>query len=327
MRNITGQAVVGDDLFGRTYELERLWEKLEQGEHILMLAPRRVGKTSLMQELDRVPREKWDVFYADVQGGEGPADCIAAILASLATDHRYRSYFDAVPFSSAIKNVLGGLSSLNVNIDVLRVELKRAIGREWDHAADQLQARLTSAPDAGNKLLIIVDELPILIARMLQQPERKRDTELLLSRLRQWRQAPEMRGRVHTLVGGSVGLEGILRRAGLSGLVNGATCKTPRDGVGQQEHKTGTQRPVTRYPELGECRIKDACASDSPCVSTSGHFCPLAADEASGCSKVGANKPNQSCRGSSRRINWLTVSARMPNMRWQNTFAWPRTRT
>ena len=92
MRNITGQAAVGDDLFGRTYELQRLWEKLEQGEHILMLAPRRVGKTSLMQELDRVPRENWDVFYADVQRGEGPADCIAAILASLATDHRYRSY-------------------------------------------------------------------------------------------------------------------------------------------------------------------------------------------------------------------------------------------
>ena len=220
MRNITGQAVVGDDLFGRTYELERLWEKLEQGEHILMLAPRRVGKSSMMQELDRAPREKWDVFYADVQRGEGPADCIAAILASLATDHRYRSYFDAMPFSSAIKNVFGAFSSVNVNIDVLRVELKRAIGHEWDHAADQLQARLASVPDAGNKLLIIVDELPLLIARMLRDPERKRDTELLLSRLRQWRQAPEMRGRVHTLVGGSVGLEGVLRRAGLSGLIN-----------------------------------------------------------------------------------------------------------
>ena len=39
MRNITGQAVVGDDLYGRDYELDRLWEKLQQGEHILMLAP------------------------------------------------------------------------------------------------------------------------------------------------------------------------------------------------------------------------------------------------------------------------------------------------
>ncbi len=28
-----------------------------------------------------------------------------------------------------------------------------------------------------------------------------------------------------------------------------------------------------------------------------------------------------------RRINWWTVSARMPNIRWQRTLAWPRTRT
>lgn len=35
MRNITGQAVIGDDLYGREYELSRLWEMLEQGEHIL----------------------------------------------------------------------------------------------------------------------------------------------------------------------------------------------------------------------------------------------------------------------------------------------------
>ena len=32
MRNITGQAVIGDDLYGREYELTRLWERLEQLE-------------------------------------------------------------------------------------------------------------------------------------------------------------------------------------------------------------------------------------------------------------------------------------------------------
>ena len=32
MRNITGQAVMGDDLYGREYELSRLWEHLTQGE-------------------------------------------------------------------------------------------------------------------------------------------------------------------------------------------------------------------------------------------------------------------------------------------------------
>ena len=190
MRNIIGQPVAGDDLYGREYELDRLWEQLEQGEHILMLAPRRVGKTSLMLELENAPRGGWDVINVDVQGGEGPEDCFAAILAKLAADSRYRTRFEAIPFSSTIKNVVEGMSA-NVDVGVLRVELKRAIGSEWDRVAAQLQARLTNLPDTGERLLVILDELPILISRMLRSGGGKSDADLLLARLRQWRQAPE----------------------------------------------------------------------------------------------------------------------------------------
>ena len=220
MRNITGQAVVGDDLYGREYELAQLWERLEQGEHILMLAPRRVGKTSLMLEIRRAPRRNWDVFYVDVESGEGPADCVAAILAALASDPRYRSRFQTIPFSNAIREALGHLQSVSISTDVLRVELKAAIGREWKRAADELQSRLTSLPHADTNLLIIIDELPLLVSRMLRAPEGKRDAEHLMSLLRHWRQAPDLGGRVHTLIGGSIGLEGVLRRAGLSGSIN-----------------------------------------------------------------------------------------------------------
>ena len=218
MRNIIGQAVIGDDLHGRDYELDRLWEHLGQGEHIQMLAPRRVGKTSLMLELRRAPRANWDVIYVDVEGGDGPADCVASILAGLAADPKYQTRFEAMPFSKGVKDLLRGVS-VGANLSVLQVELKRAIGSEWGHAADQLQARLTSLDDAGDKLLIILDELPILISRMLRH-DRKHEAELLLARLRHWRQAPALRNKVHTLIGGSIGLEGILRRAGLSGLIN-----------------------------------------------------------------------------------------------------------
>ena len=163
MRNITGQAVVGDDLYGRDYELVRIWERLDQGEHLLMLAPRRVGKTSLMLELHRAPHENWDVVYVDVQSGDSAADCVAATLSALAARPEFRSRFEAIPFSKAVQDVLGRLSA-TVDIGVLRVELKSAIGREWSHAADQLQARLTRLPDSGRNLLVIIDELPILVS-------------------------------------------------------------------------------------------------------------------------------------------------------------------
>ena len=220
MHNIVGQAVVGDDLYGREDELTRLREMLRRGEHILMLAPRRVGKTSLMLELRRAPPEDCDVVYVDVEGGDGPADCVAAILAGLAANPRYRSRFEAIPFSSAIKDVLGRFQPASIQLDALRIEFRGAIGREWEAAMARLLPRLASAGDAPENLLIVLDELPVLVSRMLRTDEGRNDADRFLSRLRHWRQAPEFRGWFRTLVGGSIGLEGVLRRAGMSGSIN-----------------------------------------------------------------------------------------------------------
>ena len=285
MRNIIGQAVVGDDLYGRDYELARLWEHFDQGEHVLMLAPRRVGKTSLMLELHRAPRDDWHVINVDVEGGDGPEDCVAAMLAALAADSRYRTRFEAIPFSGALRSVLDGLSA-NVDIGVLRVELKRAIGHEWDRVAAQLQERLINLPHAGRKLLVILDELPILISRMLRG-DRSSEADLLLARLRQWRQAPTMRGTVHTLVGGSIGLEGILRRAGLSASINDLFRVDPWDRptavqflreLGRDiDFRLGDQAitrildllmdPVPYHVQLFVSALRDACKGDASLVS------------------------------------------------------------
>lgn len=287
MHNITGPPVVDDDLYGREYELARLWERLEQGEHVLMLAPRRVGKTSLMLELRRAARKGWDVIYVDVEGAAGPADCVAAIVAALAADPGYRNRFEAIPFSNAVKDVFARLQS--VSVDVLRVELKDAIGREWEHAADQLLARLTSLPDAGSNLLIILDELPLLISRLLRTGERRHDAELLLSRLRHWRQAPALRNRIRTLIGGSIGLEGILRRAGLSGSINdlapfhveswgrstaveflkrlGSDCDFRLDGESITHILELLQDPVPYHVQLFFSALRDACGGNPSGVS------------------------------------------------------------
>ena len=106
-----------------------------------MLAPRRVGKTSLMLELRRAPLENWDVVYVDVEGGDGSADCIAAILAALVAIPKFRNRLEAFPFMNAVKDILGRLST-TVDTGVWRVELKSAIGCEWSNTAEHLQARL-----------------------------------------------------------------------------------------------------------------------------------------------------------------------------------------
>ena len=55
---------------------------------------------------------------------------------------------------------------------------------------------------------------------MLRQERGREQVELFLSKLRSWRQSPLLRGTVLMLLGGSVGLDGVLRRHGLSATIN-----------------------------------------------------------------------------------------------------------
>ena len=220
MNNVVGQAVMGADLYGRSRELEALWASLERGEHVHMLAPRRVGKTSLMLELRRRPRPGWHVAYVDVEAAVTPADCVAAVMAELAATPTYRSWLEALPLGRRVAAFWRRVQSAELSAPFLRVEFRSAIQDDWPAAMDGLQSRLASLPDNDAHLLIVVDELPVLVARMLRQDGGHDQVELLLAKLRGWRQSPALRGKVRTLVAGSIGLEGILRREALSTLIN-----------------------------------------------------------------------------------------------------------
>lgn len=220
MQNITGQPVVGTDFYGRDYELKALWERLERGEHVLLLAPRRVGKTSLMLELRRQPRPNWHVIYIDVEGATDAADLFADILAQLAAHPAHRRGLENIPGWQAAKDILRRATNLRgkVRLPGFKMELAGAMRADWHRRADQIRARL-AATKAEGQLLIIIDELPYLVSRLVNKGL-KEDAELLLSKLREWRQSPDLRGSVATLSGGSIGLEGVVRRAGTSSIIN-----------------------------------------------------------------------------------------------------------
>src|SRR5436305_1056418 len=68
MNNIVGQPVEGEDFFDRADESLRLWDQLQQGNHVLLLAPRRVGKTSLAIRVgSEASQAGWKFVLVDAQ--------------------------------------------------------------------------------------------------------------------------------------------------------------------------------------------------------------------------------------------------------------------
>ncbi len=70
IENIIGKPVADQNFFGRDTELEEL-QAITEREHVLLLAPRRVGKTSLLHALvKRVDRDGSAIgVYASVAAG------------------------------------------------------------------------------------------------------------------------------------------------------------------------------------------------------------------------------------------------------------------
>src|SRR5579859_939342 len=86
MRNITGSLVEGDDFFDRPKILARLHRDLDNLGNILLVAPRRVGKTSLVMRLCHQRRSSHDrkAVYLNVEGQPNEFAFVECLIAELA---------------------------------------------------------------------------------------------------------------------------------------------------------------------------------------------------------------------------------------------------
>ena len=219
-----GNWVEGDRFFDRDTEIEALAERVRDGTHTLLTAPRRMGKTSLVRELLRrlADEGRFETIFVDLEGATDPADAIAEIgfrsRPAQGAWGRIKTLFaNVLPAEAEI----GGRVPVLADAD-LRVKLRAGVDAgNWRHKGDEVFAAL-----AGNALPVVlaIDELPILVNRLLKgddyriTPERRRAADEFLSWFR--KNGQMHRGRISMILSGSVSLEPILRQAGLGAHAN-----------------------------------------------------------------------------------------------------------
>ena len=213
--------VDGDRFFDRVVELEALEERVREGTHTLLTAQRRMGKTSLVRELLRRLAEagEFDTVFVDLEAAMDPADAIAEIGVQ------------ARPLGGAWDRIKGSFANVlreagdrfeELAVADMRVKLRAGIDAgNWPQRGDAVFSALASG---GRPVVLAIDELPILVNRLLKDredrvtSEGRQATDAFLSWLR--RNGQTHRGRVAMILSGSVGLEPILDRAGLSAHAN-----------------------------------------------------------------------------------------------------------
>ena len=207
--------------FDRANEIEVLEERVREGTHMLLTAQRRMGKTSLIQELLRRlgGTGEFDVVFVDVEAAKDSTEMVTELSAQsksvLGVLGRIKSIFE---------NVFKGIHNPIEELSVSEVKVKLRAGIDAGNWLQRGNAVFSALARNERPVVLAIDELPILVNRLLKEDsdnitaQGKRSTEAFLSWLR--KNGQEHRGQITIIVSGSVGLEPILEQAALSAYAN-----------------------------------------------------------------------------------------------------------
>ncbi len=205
MRIVIGPPVCGEELWDREDEINALWKALETSS-VLLTAPRRFGKTSVMLNLVDEPREGWQAFYFDLEGMAQPEEFIAEVVLTLLRERKLPHL--AHKLKKSIGNLVGRIEE--IGIAEFKLSLRERLAIAWQEKGRELIELLKSLE---TKTIIIVDELPLFLNQMVKKQNDGSAREFL-SWLRSLRQAPDLHEKVRWVTGGSIGIEKVLQRVG-----------------------------------------------------------------------------------------------------------------
>ena len=212
MRSSTGRWVSGDDFFGRESELDTLATRIRDGNHVLLTGQRRMGKTSIARELGRrLGDDGWVSLFADVEAATCAEDAIAELARAA---HQIRS------LTRRLVADMGEWFQGNVEEVVasdFHVKFRAGLDAgNWRRHGDRI---IQACAGHERSILLVIDELPIFLQRLLREDDGAQRVDVFLSWLRHALQVLEGDSPV-VVVSGSIGLEPLVARLGIPDRIN-----------------------------------------------------------------------------------------------------------
>ncbi len=216
MRNIIGQAVSGSDFFDRPLLVNKIRRAVRNGNQVYLSAPRRVGKTSIMNYLMDNPGEGEQFVYAITQSINSVDDFYKEVARQVMDSPAFRGISKA---SNTLKKVASALLqriSLKASIPFLDIEIDK--GQPVNFQAD-LEKLLEEMDLDGGKLVIMVDEFTETLDNILTV-HGKQEAKRFLQTFRELMHNRKLTNKVQFLITGSIGLQPLVQKLAASDLIN-----------------------------------------------------------------------------------------------------------
>ncbi|PWV63168.1 AAA family ATPase [Plasticicumulans acidivorans] len=222
MDNIAGPPVEGDNFFGRETELARFLDTLQQHD-ILLLGPRRIGKTSFGRALMKnAAAQGWQVVEVNVASCDSEAGFVSKLAKAFedAATSRPRQFLDQT--RKALSKLLQRIEGIEAAVPgVAKASVRIGAGKAEDWTATA-SALLQLMAAQQQRWLLYVDELPIFLYTLINN-----DPQQGVARVRRFLdwfrndvRALAACAQMRWLISGSVGLDTLVQRHGMADTIN-----------------------------------------------------------------------------------------------------------
>lgn len=215
MRSRIGPPVTGNNFFPRPQVTRRLIRALTRG-NVSFLGPRRTGKTSILKAMRSNPPEGSVAVFINLEKHHAVAAWLEDMIAETKAlvEEPGIDLLGRGKTAKAFTKFLTRIESVTVP-GVGGFKLAPAAAQEWRPIADAFLALLT---DSGAPILYLLDEFPWFLD-LVSKKSSPHEVEAVLAWFRHARQElTDYPARF--LVTGSIGLNGLVRRLGLSPTIN-----------------------------------------------------------------------------------------------------------
>jgi len=231
MENITGKAVTHHNYLKTRLHLVNELKALAKNHSVIIEAPRRFGKTSVIKELIRQENAKpeegkeFNMIFLELEGEETIEHFCFKFFRELLSLYHVRRHAERIGQFlggawNAVSSRIGKVGMLEVDIE-LREKTRQFNFAEWKEKISPLIAGLNSLEKST---IIVFDEFPDMLANFknkgLSQEEYKTMVDLLTGWLRTLRQSSDSHRKYQFVFCGSVNLRKTLERLGISKRIN-----------------------------------------------------------------------------------------------------------
>ena len=195
---IIGSVATGEYYYPRTEIVGDIWIELKKGNFILIAAPRRVGKTSIMRDLEENPHEDYIVKFESIQAVKSEKEFYETL---------YRLILNCLDKSvKAKKRILNFFKTITISEIELNGKLK--IGDKGLNYLEEINTVFRELDGKEETIVLLLDELPEVLHNMNKAGD-KDEAKAIIKQLRTWRQSNFKK--LQFVLAGSIGIHYVVK--------------------------------------------------------------------------------------------------------------------